>query len=389
MTADRPVSPKRESSEEALSAVPYGLRVAAAVGWRSLVVAGALTVLGFVAVKLASVLVPVAVALLLAGLFSPAVSWLAGKKVPRGLAAAIVLVGGTVLAGGVVTFVVISVTVGMPGLIDQVTASLTDLHTWLRAGPLHLSQGQLDEMLGNLTAMLGRNKSAIASGALTTAVTVGELLAEALLVLFCLIFFLAQGRVIWAFVLRAVPAGVRDRVDVAGRSGFTTLAHYIRGTAAVAFVDAAGIGLGLVIIGVPLAAPLSALVFLGAFVPVIGSVIAGAIAVLVALVANGVWAAVIVLAVVVGVMQLESHVLQPLLLGRAVRLHPLAVVLALAIGLVAAGIVGALLAVPLLAVFSSGVRSLTTRPENHSLGRTAPGASAPNLEARAPDPGAP
>ncbi|WP_086851392.1 AI-2E family transporter [Amycolatopsis kentuckyensis] len=387
MTADRPVSPKSESSAEVLSAVPYGLRVAAAVGWRSLVVAAALTVLGFVVVKLASVLVPVAVALLLAGLFSPAVSWLAGKKVPRGLAAAIVLVGGTVLAGGVVTFVVISVTVGMPGLIDQVTASLTDLHTWLRTGPLHLSQVQLDEMLGNLTATLGRNKSAIASGALTTAVTVGELLAESLLVLFCLIFFLAQGRVIWVFVLRAVPARVRDRVDVAGRSGFTTLAHYIRGTAAVAFVDAAGIGLGLVIIGVPLAAPLSALVFLGAFVPVIGSVIAGAIAVLVALVANGVWAAVIVLAVVVGVMQLESHVLQPLLLGRAVRLHPLAVVLALAIGLVAAGIVGALFAVPLLAVFSSGVRSLAARPENHSPGRTGPGASGSTLEDRAPDPG--
>ncbi|WIX92075.1 AI-2E family transporter [Amycolatopsis sp. DG1A-15b] len=361
MTADRPVG--RESPDEVLSAVPYGLRVAAAVGWRALIIAGALTVAGFVAVKLASVLVPVAVALLLAGLFSPAVSWLAARKVPRGLAAAIVLIVGIVLAGGVVTFVVISVTVGMPGLIDQVTASLTDLHAWLRTGPLHLSQRQLDDMLGNLTAMLGRNKSAIASGALTTAVTVGELLAESLLVVFCLIFFLAQGRVIWVFVLRVVPAPLRDRVDVAGRSGFTTLAHYIRGTAAVAFVDAAGIGLGLVIIGVPLAAPLSALVFLGAFVPVIGSVIAGAIAVLVALVANGVWAAVIVLAVVVGVMQVESHVLQPLLLGRAVRLHPLAVVLALAIGLVVAGIVGALLAVPLLAVFSSGVRSLTTSPE--------------------------
>ncbi|VVJ21814.1 FIG01121868: Possible membrane protein [Amycolatopsis camponoti] len=369
------------------SPVPYGLRVAAAVAWRALVVAAALTVVGFLAVKLASVLVPVAVALLLAGLFSPAVSWLVGKKVPRGLAAAIVLVGGIALAGGVVTFVVISVTVGMPALIDQVTASLTDLNTWLKTGPLHLSQGQLDEMLGNLTAMLGRNKSAIASGALTTAVTVGELLAEALLVVFCLIFFLAQGRVIWVFVLRAVPARVRDRVDAAGRSGFTTLAHYIRGTAAVALVDAVGIGLGLVIIGVPLAAPLSALVFLGAFVPVIGSVIAGAIAVLVALVTNGVWAAVIVLAVVVGVMQLESHVLQPLLLGRAVRLHPLAVVLALTIGLVTAGIVGALLAVPLLAVFSSGVRSLATRPENHSPGRTAPGTTRSSVEDRAPDPG--
>ncbi|WP_410645403.1 AI-2E family transporter [Amycolatopsis sp. lyj-346] len=355
------------------SAVPYGLRVAAAVSWRLLVVAAALTVLGFVAVRLASVLVPVAVALLLAGLFSPAVSWLAGRRVPRGLATAIVLIVGIALAGAVVTFVVITVTVGMPELIDQVTVSLTELHTWLRTGPLHLSQGQLDSMLGNLTAMLDRNKSAIASGALTTAVTVGELLAEALLAVFCLIFFLAQGNTIWAFIMRGVPARLRDRVDVAGRSGFTTLAHYIRGTAAVAFVDAAGIGLGLVIIGVPLAAPLSTLVFLGAFVPVIGSVLAGGIAVLVALVANGVWAAVIVLAVVVGVMQVESHVLQPLLLGRAVRLHPLAVVLALAIGLVTAGVVGALLAVPLLAVFSSGVRSLAARPENPSAGRQASG----------------
>ncbi|MGW7538267.1 AI-2E family transporter [Amycolatopsis sp. NPDC054798] len=342
--------------------VPPGLRVAAALSWRLLVVAAALTALGFVAVKLASVLVPVAVALLLAGLFAPAVSWLARKKVPRGLAAAIVLVAGIALAGGVVTFVVVTVSAGMPALIDQISASLTDLHTWLRTGPLRLSQGQLDEMLGNLTSMLGRNKSAIASGALTTAVTVGELLAEFLLTVFCLIFFLAQGNTIWAFVLRAAPAHLRDRVDAAGRSGFTTLAHYIRGTAAVAFADAAGIGLGLVIVGVPLAAPLSTLVFLGAFVPVIGSVLAGAVAVLVALAANGWLAAVVVLAVVVGVMQVESHVLQPLLLGRAVRLHPLAVVLALAAGLVAAGIVGALLAVPLLAVVSSGVRSLAAVP---------------------------
>lgn len=343
-------------------AAPPGLRVAAALSWRLLVVAAALTAVGFVAAKLASVLVPVAVALLLAGLFSPAVSWLAGKKVPRALATAIVLVAGIALAGGVVTFVVITVTAGLPGLIDQISVSLTDLHAWLRAGPLHLSQGQLDEMLGNLTATLDRNKSAIASGALTTAVTVGELLAEFLLTVFCLIFFLAQGNTIWAFVLRAAPARLRERVDAAGRSGYATLAQYIRGTAAVAFVDAAGIGLGLALVGVPLAAPLSALVFLGAFVPVIGSVLAGAVAVLVALAADGWLAAVIVLAVVVGVMQVESHVLQPVLLGRAVRLHPLAVVLALAVGLVAAGIVGALLAVPLLAVFSSGVRSLAAVP---------------------------
>ena len=136
-----PSAPRADpQSGPGASPVPYGLRVAAAVSWRLLVVAGALTVLGFVATRLASVVVPVAVALLLAGLFSPAVTWLAARRVPRALATAIVLIVGIALAGGVVTFVVITVTVGMPALIDQVTVSLTDLHTWLRTGPLHFSQ---------------------------------------------------------------------------------------------------------------------------------------------------------------------------------------------------------------------------------------------------------
>ncbi len=173
-----------------------------------------------------------------------------------------------------------------------------------------------------------------------------------------LIFFLYDGPGIWTFVTRGVPARVRERVDVAGRRGFAALVSYVRATAAVALVDAVGIGIGLAIVGVPLVIPLSALVFLSAFVPIIGAVLAGTVAVLIALVANGFIAALIVLAIVIGVMQLESHVLQPLLLGRAVRLHPLAVVLAIAAGLIAAGIAGALLAVPLLAVLNAGIKSL-------------------------------
>jgi putative heme transporter len=132
----------------------------------------------------------------------------------------------------------------------------------------------------------------------------------------------------------------------------------VRATAAVALVDAVGIGIGLAIIGVPLVIPLSALVFLSAFIPIIGAILAGTVAVLVALVANGFIAALVVLAIVIGVNQLESHVLQPVLLGRAVRLHPLAVVFAIAIGLITAGIAGALLAVPLLAVLNASIRSL-------------------------------
>jgi predicted PurR-regulated permease PerM len=175
---------------------------------------------------------------------------------------------------------------------------------------------------------------------------------------FILIFFLYDGPGIWRFVTRGVPARVRDRVDVAGRRGFAALVSYVRATAAVALVDAVGIGIGLAIVGVPLVIPLAALVFLAAFIPIIGAVVAGTVAVLVALVANGFISALIVLAVVIGVMQLESHVLQPWLLGRAVRLHPLAVILAIAGGLIAAGIAGALLSVPLLAVLNAGVKSL-------------------------------
>jgi predicted PurR-regulated permease PerM len=137
---------------------------------------------------------------------------------------------------------------------------------------------------------------------------------------------------------------------------------YVRATAEVAVVDAVGIGVGIAIVGVPLAAPLGALVFLAAFVPIVGAVIAGAVAVLVALVAKGLLAALIVLLIVIAVMQLESHILQPWLLGRAVRLHPLAVVLSIATGIATGGIPGGLLAVPLLAVLNSGIRSLLHDP---------------------------
>lgn len=371
-SSEPPTQRSGRTAPEAHSAIPHGLRVGAAVSWRLLIIAGGLTAVGFVAVRLAAVLVPVAVALLLAGLLAPSVSWLVGKRLPRGLATATVMVGGLAVVGGVVTFVVITVTAGMPELIDQILRSVAELRTWLRIGPFHLSQGQLDQLLDQLATTLSKNQSAL-SGAVSTAVTVGELLGEFLLMVFCLIIFLAQGNEIWTFVLGVVPRQFRHRVNLAGRSGFTTLGHFVRGTAAVAVVDAAGIGAGLVIVGVPLAAPLSALVFLGAFIPVIGSVIAGAAAVLVALVANGVFPAIIVLAVVVGVMQLESHVLQPFLLGHAVRLHPLAVVLALATGLVTAGILGALLAVPLLAVLSSALRSLAAPPPHAEPSDDPPG----------------
>lgn len=345
--------------------VPRWLRAAAAVGWRVLVLAGALAVTGWMLGYLAPVVVPVAIALLLAALLHPAVRWLVERRVPRALATAVVLVGGLAVVGGVLTFVVVAFVEGLPDLAAQLAEGVQTLTRWLTEGPLRLSEEQLLGAQQQAVDALGANQGALTAGALTTAATLGEIVTEILLVVFTLIFFLHGGQGIWGFVLQAVPAGARTRTDVAGRRGLAALVSYTRATAVVAVVDAVAIGVGLAVLGVPLVVPLAALVFLGAFVPIVGAVIAGSVSVLVALIAQGPVPALVVLAVIVAVMQLEGHILQPLLLGRAVKLHPLAVVLVIAVGLLVGGIAGALLAVPLLAVLNSGIRSLRSAADGH------------------------
>ncbi|ANN21468.1 AI-2E family transporter [Amycolatopsis orientalis] len=347
-----------ESTEDVTSLVPRGLRIGAALSWRFIVVIAALYVIVFLIGYLSVVVIPLSIALLLAALLAPAVSKLTALKFPRGLAAGIVLIAGLAVLGGLLTFVVAQFSSGLPELQKQLTESLNQIKVWLIDGPLHLRQEQIQEFINQAIGFLQNNQASITTTALTTAGTVGEIVTGFILTLFILIFFLSGGEQIWKFLVLGVPGRVRNRVDVAGRRGFASLVSYVRATAAVAVVDAVGIGVGLAIVGVPLVIPLATLVFLGAFIPIIGAVIAGAVAVLIALVTKGVVGALIVLAIVIGVMQLESHVLQPILLGRAVKLHPLAVVLAITAGLVAAGIAGALLSVPLLAVLNAGIRSL-------------------------------
>ncbi|KOV88869.1 membrane protein [Nocardia sp. NRRL S-836] len=360
MARARTVNVRHVSAPESeiSSRVPKLLRVSAALSWRFVAVVAALYVVAYVLGYLASIVIPVAVALLLAALLSPGVAKLVEWRVPRGVATTVMMIIGIGVLGGVLTFVISEFSRGLPELQTQVSASLDTIQQWLKDGPAHLSDAQLQGYLNDLVKTIKENQTEITSGALTTAATLGEVLTGLLLALFTLIFFLHDGDGIWKFVTRAFPRDVRPRVDVAGRRGFASLVSYVRATAAVAVVDAVGVGIGLAIIGVPLVVPLSALVFLGAFIPIIGAVFTGAVAVLIALVTNGPIAALIVLAVLIGVMQLESHVLQPILLGRAVKLHPLAVVIAIAVGLVAGGIAGALLSVPLLAVLNSGIRSL-------------------------------
>ncbi len=347
-------------------AVPRVVRIGAALSWRLLAMAAALYVLGTIASYLAGLVVPVAIALLLAALLAPAVDYLVKWKVPRGVAIAQVMVGALVLLGGLLTFVVVAFVNGLPGLIDQLTRSLDAISAWLTTGPLQLTERQLDEFFAQFTAMLRENQAAITTGALTTAATVGETLIQVLLVIFTLVFLLRDGSMIWRFLLGAAPGTIRPRVDVAGRRGLAALVNYVHATIVVALVDAIGIGIGLAVLGVPLVVPLAALVFLGAFIPILGAVVAGSVAVLIALAAKGPVIALLLTAIVVAVMQLESHLLQPLLLGRAVKLHPLAVILVITAGLLTAGIAGALLAVPLLAVLNASIRSLHSQAAEHA-----------------------
>lgn len=346
-------------------AVPRILRVSAAISWRLLVVVGAVAVIAFVAVRLAGVVVPVAIALLLAALLAPAVTGLRDAGVPRGFAVTLVVLGGLGLLVGGVWLVVSSLINGLPALGSQFAASIDAVVTWLTEGPLRISEEQLRAAQENALSMIEQNQAVITSGAIATTTTLGMILAEILLAVFALIFLLHDGPGIWGFVLGGVPERVRRRVDVAGRRSLAALVSYVRATVVVALVDAVAIGIAVAVMGVPLALPLAMLVFLGAFVPVVGAVLAGSVAVLIALVANGPVAALVLLLVIIAIMQLEAHVLQPLLLGRAVTLHPLAVAVAITAGLLLAGIVGALLAVPLLAVVNSGVRSLRSPADEH------------------------
>ncbi|AFC56506.1 MULTISPECIES: AI-2E family transporter [Mycobacterium] len=334
------------------------IRKTAAWAWRLLVILAAAVALLWVIQKLEIIVVPVLVALLLSALLLPVVDWLDQRGLPRGGAVALVLLGGFAILGGILAFVILQFIDGLPGLTEQVAQSIESTRRWLINGPTHLRSEQIDSAGNAAIEALHNNQAKLTSGALSTAATVTELVTAAVLVLFTLIFFLYGGRNIWQYVLQVIPSDVRARVHEAGKAGYGSLIGYVRATFLVALTDAAGVGAGLAIMGIPLALPLASLVFLGAFIPLIGALISGLLAVVVALLAKGIVYALMTLGVLIAVNQVEAHLLQPLVMGRAVSIHPLAVVLAIATGGVLAGIVGALLAVPTVAFLNNAFQVL-------------------------------
>jgi predicted PurR-regulated permease PerM len=352
--------PSKAATDYADSVEPI-VRKTAAWAWRLLVILVALVALLWVIKRLEIIVVPLLLALMLSALLVPMVDWLDRRGAPRGGAVALVLLSGFAILGGILTFVISQFVVGLPDLVNQVTRSIDSTRNWLIEGPLHLSRQQIENAGNAAIQALQNNQAKLTSGALSTAATVTEIITAALLMMFTLIFFLYGGRNIWHYVTKIFPVDVRDRVRAAGTAGYGSPIGYVRATFLVALVDAVGVGTGLAIMSVPLALPLASLVFLGAAIPLVGAVISGFLAVVVALLAKGFVYALITLGVIIGVNQLEAHILQPLVMGRAVSIHPLAIVVAISSGSVLAGIVGALLAVPTVAFFNNAFHVLLAK----------------------------
>ncbi|GAT83373.1 membrane protein [Streptomyces sp. F-3] len=336
-------------------AVPWGVRVAAEVGWRVLVLAGTVWVLMQVISAVRLVVLAFAAALLITALLQPTVARLRSYGLPHGPATALTAILGFVVMGLIGWFVTWQVMENIDTLSKQIQDGIDQLRKWLLNSPFHVTDKQINQIAKNLREAIGANTEQITSAGLQGVTVVVEALTGILLAVFSTLFLLYDGRRIWEWTLRLVPAAARPGVAGAGPRAWRTLTAYVRGTVLVALIDAIFIGLGLYFLNVPLAVPLAVFIFLFAFIPLVGAVISGALAVVVALVTQGVFTGVMVLVVVLAVQQIEGHVLQPFILGRAVRVHPLAVVLAVASGGLVAGIGGAVVAVPLVAVANTVV----------------------------------
>lgn len=316
-----------------------------------------LDLLGF----FSEVTVPLAISLLTTALAAPVVDRLQGFGLPRRLAALIVVVAGLAVFGGILTVVGSQVAGQFDQLRDDVSEGLRQVQMWLRTGPLGLSDAQLNDLIDRGRQSVQGADTEVLSQAAAVGTTLGHFLAGLFIVLFATFFFCAEGGRMWRWVVSLIPAAARPELNTSGRVAWVSLTAFVRATVLVALADAIGVAVGAVLLGVPLALALGLLVFVGAFVPIIGAAISGSVAVLVALVAQGPVVALLMLGAVVLVQQLESHVLQPFLMGRFVAVHPLGIILAIAAGLVAGGVVGALIAVPLVACVNAVGKHLAGR----------------------------
>jgi predicted PurR-regulated permease PerM len=336
--------------------VPRGLRNASEWAWRLLVLTAAIGLGLWLLVKLRLIVFPVIVALFLCALLATPVRRLTDRGMRRGWATLTVMTSS--LIGLVAIFILVgsAVSAGVRDVGVNATKGVDEIKNWLITGPFNLDQADIDKFEDQLSNTVSDNQDRIVAGALQSATLLFEVVAGGILALFVTVFLLYDGPRVWRWCVGLFPRRTAPHLDEAGRRAWIALSGYVRGTIAVAFVDGFFITIWLLILRVPLAIPLGVLVFFGGFVPLVGATVTGALAVLVALVTKGTFTALLTLGGIILVQQLEGHILQPLLMGRFVRIHPLAIILAIGAGGILAGIGGAVIAVPTVAVVNSVVK---------------------------------
>ena len=348
----------RDAAELPAGSVPRWLQTSAAWSWRLLLLAAALYVAARVAALLYIVVVPCAAAILLTALLQPLTARLRRRGMSPLAATWCTLLLAIVLLGGAGWLVATRVQADYPSLVTQFKHTTTQVQAWLAGPPFHLHTGSLQQLSNDVVKYLSQHKSAVEGTVVTGSRIVVELLAGVVLCFFVSFFLIKDGDRIWQWLTSRFQPERRRRADLAGAAAWQAVVYYVRGTVAVAAIHAVVMGITLTIIGAPLVAPLALFMFLAAFVPLVGVLVAGAVALLVVLATKGWIAAIIVLVVMVVMNQLEGHLLQPQVVGKMVRLHPLAVILVLAVGGVVAGIAGAVVAVPITAAITRAARAL-------------------------------
>jgi predicted PurR-regulated permease PerM len=354
---DRDHDPDRDRPE-----VPSWLARLAAYSWRLLVILVAAGLVVYLLIRLKVIVVPAILALFLATLLVPLVKWLEARGWPHLPAVLTVFLGALLVIGGLIALFVPLVGNEVGQLRERAEEGVNQLGDYLASRPFGLSQEEVNRYIEQARGQLSENSSSVTRGVVTGATALGEILTGLVLTLFLTFFFVKDSERFTSWILDFVGARRADDLREIGRRSAAAVSGYLRGQAAVGLVDAVFIGIGLAIVGVPLVLPLAFLTFLAAFLPLVGAFLAGTLAALVALVTKGLGAALIVIGITVLVQQLEGHLLAPVLLGRAVSLHPVVIIFALGAGGILGGIIGAFLAVPIAAVAVAVGAYLRGRP---------------------------
>jgi len=345
--------------------VPNGVRIAGAWSWRILTVVGVLALFIWLLTIFSEILIPFLIGIVISALLIPISNWLQRHHVPKWLAVILSLLGGLAAVGALIWLVVDQVIASYPSLRDRTVSQYGNVKEFVLHSGLGVTQKDVNGWLDDGTKWVQEHSGSILSGVASAGSSATHVFEALFIILFTTIFLLIDGKNVWRWTVRLFPRKARAAVDGAGVAGWITLTSFIRVQIFVAFVDAVGIGGGAFIVGLffgglPLVIPIAAFVFLGAFIPVVGAIVTGFLAVFIALIFNGPVAAVLVLGVVLLVQQIEGHILQPLVMGNAVKVHPLAVVLGVTAASGLAGIAGAFFAVPLIATLNAMITTIAS-----------------------------